>query len=126
TSRRWTVATSRRRCGSAARRAEPARGSALAIITAPRPTETSPFHRQWWRVAIPLGVVVMIALIPSPLGLAPHAWYYFAIFSGVIAALVLEPLPNPAVGVIGVTTVALLAPWTLFGPADMAKPGFNA
>jgi len=86
---------------------------------------TVPSHRAWWRVAIPLAVIAGLALLPSPAGLEQHTWYYFAIFTGVIAALVLEPLPNPAVGVIGVTVVAVLAEWTLFAPADVAKPGFN-
>jgi L-tartrate/succinate antiporter len=86
---------------------------------------TASSHRAWWRVAIPLAVIAGLALLPSPAGLEQHTWYYFAIFTGVIAALVLEPLPNPAVGVIGVTVVAVLAEWTLFAPADVAKPGFN-
>jgi len=81
---------------------------------------------QWWRIAIPLATIAVIAALPPPAGLEQHTWYYFAIFSGVIAALVLEPLPNPAVGLIGVTTVAVLSKWTVFGPADLAKPGFNA
>ncbi len=78
-----------------------------------------------WRALTPAAVVVIIALIPAPTGLAHHAWSYFAIFAGVIAALVLEPLPSPAIGVIGVTLVALLARWVLVSPEDLAKPGFN-
>jgi L-tartrate/succinate antiporter len=88
--------------------------------------EAAASHRAWWRVAILLAVIAALAIIPAPAGLEQHTWYYFAIFAGVIAALVLEPLPNPAVGVIGVTSVAVLAKWTLFAPADVAKPGFNA
>ncbi|HXZ69176.1 MAG TPA: DASS family sodium-coupled anion symporter, partial [Alphaproteobacteria bacterium] len=38
----------------------------------------------------------------------------------------LESLPSSAIGLIGVTTVAALAPWTLFGPAELSAPGFNA
>jgi hypothetical protein len=38
----------------------------------------------------------------------------------------LEPLPGAAIGVIGVTTAALLAPWVLFSPEEIAQPGFNA
>jgi L-tartrate/succinate antiporter len=82
--------------------------------------------RQWWRVAIPLLIIAIIAALPPPQGLEQHTWYYFAIFGGVIAGLVLEPLPNPAVGLIGVTTVAVLSKWTLFGATDLTKPGFNA
>src|SRR4051794_22274328 len=58
-------------------------------------------------------------------GLAQHAWYYFAIFAGVIAALVTEPLPNPAVGLIGLSLTAVVSRWVLYSPADQAKPGFN-
>ncbi len=74
---------------------------------------------------MPIVLAVAIALLPPPPGLAQHAWYYFALFTGVIAALVTEPLPNPAVGLIGLTLAAVLSRWTLFGPADLAKPGFN-
>src|SRR4030095_543336 len=79
-----------------------------------------------YRVLIPLAVIVAIFLVPVPEGLPRHAWYYFAIFSGVIAALVAEPLPAPAIGLIGVTLVTVLAKWVLFAPADQAKPGFNS
>jgi L-tartrate/succinate antiporter len=79
----------------------------------------------WWQVAVPLAVAAGVAAIPAPAGLAPHAWYYFAIFCGVVAALVAEPLPAPAVGVVGVTIVAVLGRYVLQSPADLAKPGFN-
>ena len=74
----------------------------------------------------PLIVAIIVALMPHPDGLAQHAWYFFAIFSGVVLGLILEPLPGPAIGLIGVTIVAALAPWTLFGPAEMSAKGFNA
>ncbi|MCK6428884.1 MAG: anion permease [Burkholderiaceae bacterium] len=75
---------------------------------------------------LPVLVTVVIALLPHPEGLAPHAWYFFAIFVGVIVALMLEPLPGAAIGLIGVVLVAVLAPYVLFGPAELAKPGFKA
>ncbi|HEY5292188.1 MAG TPA: anion permease, partial [Burkholderiales bacterium] len=74
----------------------------------------------------PFAVAIVVALIPAPGGLPQHAWYFFSIFAGVIAGLVLEPLPCPAVGLIGATVVAVLAKWALFSPAELAKPGFNA
>ena len=79
----------------------------------------------WWRIAIPLVMIAAIALTPPPAGLPQHAWYYFGLFSGVIAALVLEPLPNPAVGLIGVTVAAVLAPWVLLSPAELVRPDIN-
>jgi L-tartrate/succinate antiporter len=79
----------------------------------------------WWRAVLPLVVTASIAFLPAPAGLAPYAWYYFAIFAGVIAALIVEPLPNPAVGLIGVTIVAALSPWVLFSQKQLAEPGFD-
>src|SRR6266480_5744305 len=79
----------------------------------------------YWRAILPLAIVAAIALSPAPVGLALHAWYYFAIFAGVIAALVVEPLPSPAIGVVGVTTVIVLSPWVLFSSTEIAKPGFK-
>jgi L-tartrate/succinate antiporter len=78
-----------------------------------------------WTAFLPIVIAISIALMPMPQGLSPHAWYYFAIFAGLIAALVVEPLPSPAVALITVTIVAVLSPWVLFSPADFAKPGFR-
>src|SRR5215510_3801882 len=81
--------------------------------------------RRLSRAVAPPLVALTIALLPIPSGLPHHAWYYFAIFTGVVLALVLEPLPSPAIGVIGVTLVTLLARWVLISPEDFAKPGFD-
>jgi L-tartrate/succinate antiporter len=88
-------------------------------------TTVKPPHVSWKAVA-PIIVALAIALIPAPDGLAPYAWYYFAIFAGVILGLMLEPLPGGAIGLIGVTVVAVLSPYVLFSPAELAKPGFKA
>lgn len=79
-----------------------------------------------WRMVAPVAVALVLALIPAPAGLPQFAWYYFAIFAGVIVALMVEPLPGGAIGVIGVTLVTVLSPWVLFNPQDLAKPGFSA
>jgi len=79
-----------------------------------------------WKALAPIAVAIVIALIPAPAGLAPHAWYFFAIFAGVIVGLMLEPLPGGAIGLIGVTTVTVLSQWVLFAPAELAKPGFKS
>ena len=76
-------------------------------------------------MAVPLLAAAGVALAPGPATLAPHAWHYFAIFLGVLLALVLEPVPNAAAGVVGVAAVALLARWALFRPEDLARPGFD-
>jgi L-tartrate/succinate antiporter len=59
-----------------------------------------------WRVAVPILIAGLLAILPVPEGLTPNAWYYFAIFAAVVAGLILEPIPAAAVGVIGVTLAA--------------------
>lgn len=78
------------------------------------------------RVAAPILVPIVLICIPAPAGLAQHAWYFFAIFLGVVLGLVFESLPGPAIGLIGVAIAAALAPWTLFGTAEMLAGGFDA
>lgn len=81
--------------------------------------------RLWGSAFLPPVVAISIALLPAPEGLAPHAWYFFALFVGVIVGLMAEPIPGPAVGLIGVTLAAVLAPWVLYSPAELNAPGFD-
>jgi L-tartrate/succinate antiporter len=97
----------------------------VAAPAAGRITEAKP-PRLPWRALLPIAIAVAIALVPPPDGLAPHAWHFFAIFAGVIVALMLEPLPGGAIGLIGVTIVTILAPYVLYSPAELAKPGFKS
>lgn len=100
--------------------------SSTVVSTAtPQPVAARAPPHGWWRAAVPIALALLLALLPPPPGLPQHAWYYFALFAGVIAALVTEPIPNPAVGLVGLTLAAVLSRWTLYGPADLAKPGFN-
>ncbi len=78
-----------------------------------------------WKALAPVVVAIVIAVIPAPAGLAQHAWYFFAIFAGVIVGLMLEPIPGAAIGLIAVTLVTVLAQWVLYSPAELAKPGFK-
>ncbi len=78
-----------------------------------------------WRAVAPVAAAALLAALPAPEGLAPHAWRYFAIFFAVVLALVLEPLPGGAIGLIGVALTALLGPYVLFGPEQLAQPGFR-
>ncbi len=66
-----------------------------------------------WKSILPLLLGISIALLPVPQGLTMTAWYYFAIFTAVILALILEPIPAAAIGFIGVFLVAVLG---LAGP----------
>jgi L-tartrate/succinate antiporter len=78
------------------------------------------------RATAPLLLALALAVVPAPPGLAPHAWFFAALFAGVVLALILEPIPPAAVGLIGVTTAALLGRWVLFRPDQLASPGFDA
>ena len=51
---------------------------------------------------LPLFIAIVVWLIPVPDGLSSDAWSYFALFLGVVVALVLEPVPAAAVGLIGI------------------------
>jgi anion transporter len=56
-----------------------------------------------WRAAAPLGLGLVLVLLPVPSGLEPNAWRYFALFAAVILGLILEPIPAAAIGLVGVT-----------------------
>ena len=60
------------------------------------------------RVVIPLAVGALIALLPAPAGLPPAAWRYFALFSAVIAGIIVEPIPAAAVGLVGLVVAGSL------------------
>src|ERR1041384_2972872 len=79
-----------------------------------------------WKHFAPIIVALIVALIPAPTGLPQYAWYYFAIFAGVIIGLMFEPLPGGAIGLIAVTLIARLSEYVLYSPEQLAKPGFNA
>ena len=79
----------------------------------------------YWRWIVPVLFTVVIAIIPHPPGLSQHAWWYFSLFAGVVAALVVEPVPPAAVGFIAIALTAAVSRWTLFSTEDLAKPGFN-
>jgi L-tartrate/succinate antiporter len=85
-----------------------------------RPEKEAHPLSNYWKALVPLAVGALLLLVPVPEGLKPNAWYYFALFVAVIIALILEPIPAAAVGLIGVTaaTVSLLV---VPKPADAIK-----
>jgi L-tartrate/succinate antiporter len=74
---------------------------------------------------LPVLVAVLLLFVPTPEGLEPHAWHFFAIFVGVIVGLIFEPLPGAVIGLTGVVVIALFSQWLLFSPAELADPKFK-
>ncbi|MFP5239756.1 MAG: DASS family sodium-coupled anion symporter, partial [Acidobacteriota bacterium] len=79
-----------------------------------------------WKAILPLAAGALILLLPTPNGLAPHAWQYFALFVAIITALIIEPFPAAAVGLMGISFGAALnlvpaAPDKAPVPADAVR-----
>ncbi|ADG92107.1 anion transporter [Arcobacter nitrofigilis DSM 7299] len=68
------------------------------------------------KMVLPILVAIIVALLPTPEGLAVNAQYFFAVFLGVIVGLILEPIPPALIGLVG---VAFSATFGLVG--DSAK-----
>jgi L-tartrate/succinate antiporter len=47
------------------------------------------------KAVVPVIIGLGLWAIPAPTGLDHNAWTYFALFATVVAALVLEPIPEP-------------------------------
>jgi L-tartrate/succinate antiporter len=65
----------------------------------------------------------VIALLPVPPGLELHAWRYFAVFAALIIALITEPIPSAALGLITITFVAVTG--LVFTPEQLASASFR-
>jgi L-tartrate/succinate antiporter len=63
---------------------------------------------RFWRFAVPIGVGAVLAVLPAPAGLTPHAWTYFALFVTVMGTIITEPMAPAALGLIGVGVAAAL------------------
>lgn len=80
--------------------------------------------RSVWRSAVPLVVWPAIAVLPHPAGLSSSAWSYLGLFAAVIVALILEPLPPAAVGLLGMT-IATAGGYISREPAEAIRWGLN-
>jgi L-tartrate/succinate antiporter len=76
-----------------------------------------------WRAGLPVLAGLLLLVTPPPTGLAPFAWHYFALFAAAILALITEPIPAAAVGLIGVTIAGVFG--LAFSPIQMADPAFK-
>jgi L-tartrate/succinate antiporter len=83
--------------------------AALAVAGAPAtpPAVQKPAMSLWIALA-PVIIAIIIVLIPVPAGLKFSAWAFFAVFCGVIAGTIIEPLPAAAVGFVGVGVATVL------------------
>lgn len=88
----------------------------MSVATAAAPTATvlkpvgQPRSRRSTLVRwlIPVGLGVLLWVVPAPEGLTPRAWHFFALFAAVVAGLMTEPLPSPAMGFIGVSAAGAM------------------
>lgn len=81
---------------------------------------------EWWRYLAPLAVIAIIALLPVPAGLENHTWLYFAVFTGVIVGLILEPVPGAVVAMVGISIIAILSPRLLFSWSSSLSQALNS
>lgn len=81
---------------------------------------------EWWRYLAPLAVIAIIALIPVPAGLESHTWLYFAVFTGVIVGLILEPVPGAVVAMVGISIIAILSPGCCSAPNSSPSQALNS
>jgi L-tartrate/succinate antiporter len=72
---------------------------------------------------VSVAAAILVAIVPSPPGLPSYAFHYFGVFVAVILGLVLEPIPAAAVGLVGVTYIAVTG--LVFSPAQLANPSFH-
>ncbi len=80
-----------------------------------------------FKFLLPLLVGLTLWLLPAPQGLSSNAWEYFAIFMAVILGLILEPLPPPVCGLLGVGLIASLMLVPPTAPTmPQAKPAVTA
>lgn len=99
--------------------------SAITGTTGHASPAASGWRGPYGRWAVPVLIAVGLALLPAPTGLGQHAWWFFSVFAGVVAALIIEPVPPAATGFIAIALTAAISRWTLFSPQDLAKPGFS-
>src|SRR3954470_17931608 len=95
----------------------------LPPITEPPSAVAKARSDRWWKIGLPLAGGLILALIPTPAGLTPGAWHYFALFTTVLIGLITEPIPATAVAFIGITTAAVLG--LPFTEAQRANPSFQ-
>src|SRR5262249_11335200 len=90
----------------------------------PKKAETKGVQTSW-KFVTRVCLKMFLPLPPPREALPQQAWYSFALFAGVFVGLMWGPLPGGPIGPAGAPRATPLAPWVLYGPAELAKPGFN-
>ena len=80
----------------------------MPVVAATTPVSRARSNLRLVRVIGPVILGGALALVPVPEGLAPAAWYYFALFITVITLIITEPIPAAAIGMAGVVAAAVL------------------
>ncbi len=67
----------------------------------------APEEQRLWRALGPVGIAILLWFLPPPGSLTSAAMHLIAVFAGTIAGLVLQPLPQGAVVLVGVALAAV-------------------
>jgi L-tartrate/succinate antiporter len=70
-----------------------------------------------FRALAPFVMGGVVLLVPTPDGLTPNAWHFFALFVATITGIITEPIPGAAIGLTGVAIATVLG---LVRPAPTA------
>ena len=69
------------------------------------------------KAGLPLAVGGVVLLVPTPAGLTPNAWHFFALFLATVVGIITEPIPGAAIGLAGISVAAVFG---LVRPAPTA------
>ena len=87
-----------------------------AVTEPPKASPAAAARKKALMLALPVIVAVLLLLVPTPAGLEPYAWHFFAIFVGVIVGLIFEPLPGAVIG--GLLIGLIEALWSAYFSID--------
>ena len=77
------------------------------------PADKIGFRSRLLRWGIVLFVAAGILLIPVPDGIKPESWRLLAIFAATIMGSIVQPIPGPAIVLLGVTSLSLFKVMTI-------------
>ncbi|MGI6677619.1 MAG: DASS family sodium-coupled anion symporter [Dehalobacterium sp.] len=74
----------------------------------------------WWRLAIVVGIPLIMWFLEPPAGLSVEAWHILAVYIGAILGVIFKPYPEPVILLVACTTLGVV-----FLDYKMALSGFS-